>query len=218
MTAMRRLLVAVVVLLALLVVGDRVARAAADRVVAQRIEQDQALSQRPQVSIDGFPFLTQAIAGRYDHVTLTMHDLRAGPLPVQSLRVVLRGVHVPLSAVLSQHLTRVPVDRAAATVLVRYADLGARVGGNRLTVSKGTDGEVKVSGTVTAFGHSVSASGEGKLEVRGDEVVVTVGHGLDFTIPLGGLPFRIALVGAKATKSGIEVDATASGLVLPVQR
>ena len=211
---MRRLLITAVVLVGLLVVADRVARAAADRVVANRIERDQHLSQRPDVSIDGFPFLTQAFAGRYDHVTLTMHGLRSGPVPVQTLRVVLRGVHVPLSAVFSQHLSSVPVDRATATVLLPYADLGASAGGSRLTVSQGTDGEVKVTGTVSALGQSVTASGEGRLDVRGNDVVVTVGHGLDFTIPLGGLPFRIALVGAKATKAGVEVSATASGLVL----
>lgn len=211
---MRRVVITVVLIVGLVVVADRLARAAADRAVATRIEHDQNLSQRPDVSIDGFPFLTQALSGRYDHVTLTMHGLHDGPVPVQTLRVVLRGVHVPLSAVFSQKVSRVPVDRATAVVLVRYADLGATVGGNRLTVTQGTDGDVKVTGTVTALGHSVTASGEGRLDVRGDEVVVTVGHGLDFTVPLRGLPFRIALVSAKATKAGIEVAATASGLVL----
>jgi len=211
---MRRLLISLVVILGLLVVADRVARAAADRAVAQRIQHDQGLSQRPDVSIDGFPFLTQALAGRYDHVTLTMHDLHNGPVPVQTLRVVLRGVHVPLSAVFSGHVSSVPIDRATATVLVRYADLGANVGGNHLTVSEGTNGEVKVTGTVSALGQTVTASGEGRLDVRGNDVVVTVGHGLDFTVPLSGLPFRIVLVGAKATKSGIEVSATANGLVV----
>lgn len=211
---MRRLLISLVVILGLLVVADRVARAAADRAVAQRIQKDQGLTQRPDVSIDGFPFLTQALSGRYDHVTMTLHDLHDGPVPVQTLRVVLRGVHVPLSAVFSRHVASVPVDRATATVLVRYADLGANVGGNHLTVSPGPDGEVKVTGTVSALGQSVTASGEGRLDVRGNDVIVTVGHGLDFTIPLGGLPFRIVLVGAKATKAGIEVAATADGLVL----
>ena len=38
------------------------------------------------------------------------------------------------------------------------------------------------------------ASASGRVDVRGNDLAVTVGHGLDFTIPLEGLPFRIALV------------------------
>jgi len=115
--------------------------------------------------------------------------------------------------VTSGHLSRVPVDRATATVLLSYDDVNSYLG-NHLTVSEGEDGQVKVTGSVSAAGQTVSASASGKVDVRGNDLVVAVGKGLDFTIPLSGLPFRIALVGAKATKAGIEVSATASGLVL----
>ena len=211
---MRRAVVVIVVIVGLLVIADRVAVVEAQSTVAARIETDQHLSQRPDVSIRGFPFLTQAIGGRYTHVTLTLHDLRDRTVPVQTLTVDLRGVHVPLGSVFSHHVTRVPVDRAAATVLISFADLNSYFGTRHLVVSRGPDGQVAVSGSVTVAGHTVSASGSGRIDVRGSDLVVTVGHGLDLTIPLGGLPFRIALVGAKATKAGIVVQATASGLVL----
>jgi hypothetical protein len=210
----RRLVVVVLVIVGLLVVADRVAVVAAQRVVAQRIEADQQLSQQPKVSINGFPFLTQALAGRYDHVTLTLRDVRAHSLPVHTLTVDLHGVHVPLSAVTSGHVSRVPVDKATATILLSYDDVNSYLSSDHLNVGAGADGQVKVTGNVTAAGHSVSASASGRVDVRGSDLVVAVGQGLNFTIPLGGLPFQIALVGAKATKAGIEVQATASGLVL----
>jgi hypothetical protein len=211
---MRRWILVTAVLLGLLVIADRLALVAADNVVASRIQTDQHLSQRPHVSIHGFPFLTQALSGRYGDVTLTLHDLHDTAVPVQTLTVDLHGVHVPLGAVTSQHLSSVPVDRATATVLLSFAGLNAYLGDKHLVVSEAANGEIKVTGTVTVQGRTVSASGTGRIEVRGSDLVVTGGAGLDVTIPLSGLPFRIALVGAKATKEGIVVQATASGLVL----
>jgi hypothetical protein len=210
----RRLVIVLAVIVGLLVVADRVAKVAAQGVVASRIESDQGLSQRPDVTIHGFPFLTQALAGRYDDVSLTLHDLLDRSVPVKRLTVDLHGVHVPLGAVVSQHLSRVPVDRATAKVLLSYADLNSYFGGKHLRLSQGSNGEVDVTGSVTVAGQTISASGSGRIDVSGSDLVVTVGHGLDFTVPLGGLPFRIALVGANATKDGIVVQATASGLVL----
>lgn len=211
---MRRALIVLAILLGLLVVADRVAVVAAQSVVASRIQSDQGLSKQPGVTIHGFPFLTQALAGRYGRVTLQVQDLRDRAVPVQRLTVDLHGVHVPLGAVISQRLSRVPIDRATATLLLSYADVNSYLGGHHLSVSEGADGEVTVTGSVTVAGHTASASASGRVDIQGNDLVVTVGHGLDVTLPLGGLPFRIALVGAKATKAGIVVQATASGLVL----
>ena len=211
---MRRWIVVTVVIIGLLVVADRLAVAAADRAVAARIQTDQQLSQRPDVSIHGFPFLTQAIGGRYGDVTLTLHDFHHTGVPVHTLSVDLRGVHVPLRAVLAGHVARVPVDKASARLLLSFGGLNSFLADKHLSVSEGSGGEIKVSGSATVLGRTVSASGSGRIDVRGSDLVIVVGHGLDFTIPLGGLPFRIALVSAKATKAGIVVQATASGLVL----
>ena len=211
---MRRWIVVTLVIIGLLVVADRIAVGAADHAVAARIQTDQQLSQQPHVSIHGFPFLTQAIGGRYDDVTLTLHDLHRNGVPVRTLRVDLHGVHVPLRAVIRGHVARVPVDRASASLLLSFAGVNSFLGGKHVSVSEGSDGQIHVTGTVTVLGRTVTASGSGRIDVRGSDLVVTVGHGLDFTIPLGGLPFRIALVSAKATKAGIVVQATASGLVL----
>ena len=215
---MRRAVIVLVVILGLLVVADRVAVVAADRVVADRIQTDQRLSQQPHVSIRGFPFLTQAIGGRYDEVTLTLHDLREA-VPVHTLTVDLHGVHVPLGSVISQRLTRVPVDRATATLVLRYADLDGFFSGQQrhFAFSEGAGGQITVTLSTSIAGRQLSVSGSGRIDVRGSDLVLAVGHGIDVTIPLSGLPFRIALVGAKATKAGIVVQATASGLVLHPQ-
>jgi hypothetical protein len=189
----RRLLVVLLVVVGLLVALDRVAVLAAERVVATRIQTDQSLPERPDVSIGGFPFLTQAIAGRYGSVTLTVHDLHRTVVPVHTLTVHLTGVHVPLSSVIRGHVSSVPVDRASASVLL--------------------NGDVMVKASATVAGFTVGGSLRAHVEVKGSDLVIAV-NGLDLTIPLAGLPFRIALVGAKATKAGVVVTGTAAGLVL----
>src|SRR3954453_23691409 len=175
---MRRAVIVVIVILGLLVVADRVALAAAEHVVAGRIQDDQGLSERPDVTIHGFPFLTQALAGRYDEVTLHVQGLRKRTVPVQRLTVDLHGVHVPLGAVISQHLTPVPADHATAKVLLSYDDVDSYLSGHHLTVSEGDDGQVKVTGSATVAGNTVTASASGRIDVRGSELVVEVGKGL----------------------------------------
>jgi hypothetical protein len=212
---MRRWLITTFVIVALLVVADRVAVHAADSLVAKRIQQEQGLSSRPDVSIGGFPFLTQAISGRYDEVTVTLHDVRRGPVPVQTLSAKLVGVHVPLSAVFSRSLHDVPVDRASATVLISYAAIDTYLGPRHIRASHGPGTEVHLTGSATVAGRTVSAAGNARLSVDGDDVVMTGVPGLDVTIPLTGLPFQIRLLSAKATSAGVVVAASAQGLVLP---
>lgn len=210
-----RLVIALAVILGLLVVADRVAVNVAQRQVADRIEVDQGLSTRPDVTIGGFPFLTQAIGGKYDDVTLKVHDISRGGVTVTSIVVHLSGVHVPLSDVLKGHVSRVPIDRARATVTIGYADIDTYLAGfNHVTIAYAGDGNVRVTGSVTIAGHTVSASGVGKVELAGQSLQVQANNGPAVTIPLGRLPFGIRLEAAIATNQGIVVAASAQGLIV----
>jgi hypothetical protein len=211
---MRRLVVLVVITVALLVLVDRLAVGAADHVVAGRIQTQENLSSRPSVSIGGFPFLTQAVRGKYDDVTLTVHHFSRAPVQVDTITVELHGVHVSLGAVFSQHLSSVPIDAAAARVLLSYDDLNAYLRPKGTTVSSDGDARVRVSGSVTVAGQQLSASGAATIDVTSDSLVLRAANGVSVAIPLGGLPFGIKLQSAKATNQGIEVNATAQGLVL----
>jgi hypothetical protein len=211
---MRRLVIVAVVIVGLLVVLDRVAVGAADNAVAARIQTQQNLQSRPDVSIRGFPFLTQAIGGTYDDVTLTVHHYRRAAIAVDTITVDLRGVHVPLHAVLSQHVSSVPVDSASAKVLLSYADLNDYLRDKGITVASVGGTRVRVSGSVTVAGQKVTADGTATIDVKSDSLVLRGANDFAVTIPLGGLPFGIELRSARATNQGIQVTATAQGLVL----
>ena len=77
---MRRLLIVLVVLAALLVVADRVGVVVAENRLAGQIQQQLVLDSKPDVSIHGIPFLTQAIRGRYKDIRV---ELPRASLPPQ---------------------------------------------------------------------------------------------------------------------------------------
>lgn len=211
MKSLRRLAVVVLVLLAAFVVVDRVAKSAAQRVVARRIQADQQLAARPDVTIGGFPFLTQLVDGTYDDVTVTVRGPHAGDLVVTKVTVHASGVHVPFSAVVGQHLHRVPIDRATAQVVLAFPDLNGFFAGQHVRLQAGPNAALRVTGTVAGVTASVGA----KLSLQGDSVLIGPGSGLpSLAIPLGSLPFKIRLLSVKATQDGIVVSGSATGLVL----
>jgi hypothetical protein len=126
------------------------------------------------------------------------------------LTVRLQGVHVALHAVFSGSVPNVPIDRADARVQISYADLNAYLAQRHLHVADAGSGDLRVTGSAAG----ASVTGRGRLHLDGSTVDVVVGNGLDFTIPLAGLPFRITLTGTSVTRSGVEVTGTAAGLVL----
>src|SRR4051794_36980190 len=124
---MRRLLLVLVLLVGALAVLDRVAALAAERVVSERIQQNEGLASRPDVSIGGFPFLTQAADGEYDDVTVTVHGVRRGDLVIDTIRAHMTGVTVPASDVVRQRVNRIHIRHATAEILLRYADLNRAI-------------------------------------------------------------------------------------------
>lgn len=181
---MRRLVVSVLVLLALLAVLDRVALSAAQHDVAKRLQADAHLRSTPSVQIHGFPFLTQLIGGDYHDVDVVMRGLDAGSLRVDRLTVHVQGAHVSLGDVVSQDRSRIRIDHASAKLLITYADLGTPRGA--------------ISGVTVAGGDTIRVTASGATG----------------SVKLTGLPFGIRLTSAKLTQAGIEVTGTANGLVL----
>jgi hypothetical protein len=181
---MRRLVWSLVVIVALLAILDRVALLSAQHDIAERLQADARLSSAPDVSIHGYPFLTQLVSGDYDDVDVVMHGLDSDDLRIDRLSIHVSGAHVSMGDVLSQDRSRVHVDHATAKLLITYADLAtSRAAITRVAV---TDGDTI---RVTA----------------GD---VTGSH------TLTGLPFGIRLTSAKVTQAGIEVSGEAQDLVI----
>lgn len=231
---MRRLLVTLVVLVGLLAVTDRVAAAVAARAVADQVQASGELASA-DVSIGGFPFLTQALGGRYDSVSVVARGVAAGEVTVDRLDATLTGVSVPLSEVLSGSVSEVPVASVRATALVAYDELARRSGDRRLAVAPAGD-RLRVTGSVSVLGQTVTASALSTVRVEGGAIVVTaesysvgdaaaseaisrvLGGRFDLRIPVTGLPYGLQVSGVRVTSSGVEVDAAAGATVLSPSR
>lgn len=228
---MKGFLTTLVVLAVLLVAADRVSLVLAERAVATQLQASGSLSSRPQVSVRGFPFLTQAFSGRYDDVELTATSVTAGGARLSRLEASLTGVHLPLSQALSGSVTAVPVDRVAATVLLTYADLHKQLRDRRLALSAAGD-LLRVTGSVQVLGRTVSASALSSVTVEGASVVVhaqrfevggraadrlvsaALGQRLDFVVRIGTLPYGLRLTGVRVQPDGIAATAAGTSTVL----
>jgi DUF2993 family protein len=194
----------------LLALADRLSALAAQHVVAQRIQEDQTLAVRPDVSITGFPFLTQLVSGRYHRVDVTVRDLRRGSLDVARVVAHLYGVGLPFTDVIHQHVDRIVVDRAAGEVDVDYSALNRMLSDRHLQLSDGAAGEVHV----TASAGAAEVDADFPLTVHGSAVVVALPTDISVQIPLPALPFGISLESARATRDGIVVRGATSAFVL----
>ncbi len=125
----RRLVVALLVLVGLLVAADFAAAAAAESAVSRQLRAQLGLSDDPSVRINGFPFLTQAIAGDYRSVDVSANHIRLGELRDVEVGAQLRDVRAPLSELLGSGPKTIRVDQAYGTVRISAADLARLIPG-----------------------------------------------------------------------------------------
>lgn len=97
MKILRRLLITLVILVALVALGDRVANALAERRIATEVANTAAENgaysdQRPDVTIHGWPFLTQAWSGEFEQIDITLQDVGSNGLVFPSLELVAHEV------------------------------------------------------------------------------------------------------------------------------
>jgi hypothetical protein len=184
-------LVVVLVCLGLLAAAaDRGAALVAERALGRGVQQEQGLARPAVASISGFPFLTQALRGRYRQVDLVADAVPTGAgLTVDRVTVRLTDVSAGVSDLLAGRTDRLRAGRVAVRARVGYPTLNAlvaeRVDADRLAVrlSDGGGNRLEVVGTVRTV--------LGRLQVRGLLKATLVGKGIRLQLVPGsvaGLP------------------------------
>ncbi|GHH87923.1 hypothetical protein GCM10018793_65600 [Streptomyces sulfonofaciens] len=201
MRALRILLILVVVLGGLFVAADRVAVGFAEGKAADELRSNENLSEKPEVSIEGFPFLTQVVGGQLDDVEIKIKEYEAsaggatgggaGTLRIQDLDARMQGVRF------SNGYTSATADSATGTAHVSYAELlraaqvepvevapGATAKVIRL--SDGGNGKMKVTVEATVLGRKLPdpITVTSSMRVEGDVVKVHADNLPSF----GGVP------------------------------
>jgi LmeA-like phospholipid-binding len=223
--------VVVVVVCVIALVADRVALALVQSAVAGRVQQELRLADRPAVTAHGFPFLTQVVAGRYRDVEVRAAGVSVPQLAGSTVDARLRGLHAPLSQLVSGNLSELPVDRVDGVVALPYSEIVRLAGVGGLSLSQ--DGEwVRVQGRVTALGQTFTASARARVAIHAGALVVTADQGsllgvrlpatllalltraLSFALPVPRLPLGLRLTGVRPAASAVEVSAGADHVVL----
>ncbi|MFP1626202.1 DUF2993 domain-containing protein [Streptomyces sp. 5K101] len=153
MRALRILLIVGVVLGGLFVAADRLAVGMAESEAADRIKSSQGLSETPEVSIGGFPFLTQVLGRELNEVDVSLSGITAvaggREVNVTEVKAELRQVRVDGS------FSSATAGRADGSARISYADLteaaprGATVG--YAGPERAAKGQVKVTGPLTGL-------------------------------------------------------------------
>ena len=229
-----KIVVGVLLTLVLLaVVADRVGLLVAERSAESKLASYAQFVDKPNVTIHGTPFLTQALRGDYDDIQITSGTVRLDDVTGTNLDVHLRGAHIPLTDLIGGSVTQIPVDTADGSVVVPYDALVARSGipGLRLS-SEGS--QVVATGKVTLPGTSLSVdvTAKGTLDMTGGKVrlnvsSVTVNGAtvpsaltdqvatlISNAITLPHLPFQLTTARVTADPAGARISATATNVVL----
>lgn len=226
---MKALLVVLLVLGGLAVLVDRVAVGIAEDRIAEELADRGGLIGTPGVDITGFPFLTQAISGRYDDVRLSLDAGQLEESPGTRADVSMRGVHLPLSAALSGSVSEVPVDRIEGDATLSYDLLADQLGGDATLAPEGD--RLRITKTVELLGYRLPLTAAGTVTLDGDELVVDVeragGAGVEIPRFLVGqvsdlldlryrvsLPFGLHLTGVAPGADGVDLTVEATDAVL----
>lgn len=212
------LLILVLVLVGAAVAADRIALGIAEDRAATALQSSQDLNHKPDVTVEGFPFLTQLAAGTFDEIVVSAHDVTVGKahdVHLQQVVVDLRDVTVP-----SDYST-VHAARATADGSFGYDELSHLLG---TQVRAGSGGRLiaeptvhvlgqTFTGTVSAVVHASTGRGltfdRPRVSVNGVNVPPVVARLLAQvfarTISLAGLPFHIQVTGVAVTPNALVV-------------
>ena len=134
----------VIVLLILLVIGDRVALAVAENDMADQFVSN-GFPVKPSVTIEGFPFLTQLVARDLRKVDISASNIPAGPVTITNATGTLNGLHFNSS------FNSATVDHVTVRIFVSFAALAGAGGlGNvaNLTITPAGPNLLKITGSL----------------------------------------------------------------------
>ncbi|MEV7426937.1 MULTISPECIES: LmeA family phospholipid-binding protein [unclassified Streptomyces] len=176
MRALRILLILVVIFGGLFVAADRAAVYFAEGQVAEKIKSSQGLSSDPEVSIKGFPFLTQVLNSSLDEIEIGLGGVNATvdgrTIQVTEVKAVLKDVRVDSS------FSSATAGQADGSARISYADLqqsapkGVSVG--YAGADRAAKSQVKLSGSLAdvAEGAGVTIPAPFKSLLDGEKLSV----------------------------------------------
>ncbi|WP_217237036.1 DUF2993 domain-containing protein [Streptomyces sp. AC555_RSS877] len=243
MRALRILLILVVIFGGLFVLADRLAVNFAEDEAAGKLKTTEGLAVTPDVSIKGFPFLTQVVGGELDDVEVGIKDYEADTgngdqtIRIDDLKANMRGVefsgdYSSATANSATGTASITYDELLKTAKSEPTQLAPGVTANVVGLSDGGKGKIKVEIEATVLGtrlpepvyvlSTVTAEGD-MVKVHADTLPTFGGVDLaesrartvtDFEQKIDGLPGGVQLDKVQAAKNGVEITVQGSNVRL----
>jgi hypothetical protein len=240
------LFVFLLVVVGLLVAVDRIGAAAAENLIADQAAKEMkarniSSAQKPDVSVGGFPFLTQVLAGKYDKVTIKVDKPSTDKVTLESLTLVAAPVHAPLKT-LTSHQGQVTADEVTGTATMTWAEVtkllevagvpGVDPSQVQLTV---VDNKIHlripvsvrgVDGAITATGSLAVAGGKVKVNLTDvgtegadvpplvSQLLKSATRNVSLSVNIPNMPYDMTVKKVETTKTGIVATASASNVRL----
>jgi hypothetical protein len=183
----RRWLIALLVVVVLLVGADFAARAVAEQVAATQFQKQGNLSSKPDVTIEGFPFLTQVATKDISNVKIGISNLREGPVTFSSISAAATGIKLKSYAFNSG-----TIGHISGTALISFSSLG-----NTLTSEFGPLGSL-----LNGAGLDLSAAGPNEVKASLD-LIVTTGSATWRITRVSGNSLNVSLVSSSGLPSSL---------------
>lgn len=120
----RRWVIVVGVIVIVLVGADFGAAAFAEHTISQKARDQLGLTDDPSVQIHGFPFLTQALAGDYSHISVSADGVPVGnDLRDLGVSAELEDVTAPLSDLTAGNMKAVKIGKLTGAVTIKASDI-----------------------------------------------------------------------------------------------
>ena len=188
--------------------ADRVGVVIAENKMASQIQQ-QGFPTKPDVTIQGFPFLTQLAAKDFKTVVISASNVTEGPLEIASLHATIHGMHINSS------FSGATLDSINGSALIKFAAL-ANAGGLPQGITLTADGpdqvratlNVPIIGTVSVVAQ-VTKTGPSTFNVKvtqfGDVPPSLLGNLANFNInvPKSALPAGLTIQSVSVTQQGV---------------
>jgi hypothetical protein len=235
-------IVLLIIIIGALAVLDRFGASYAERVISDRVAEQvanqKATSEKPDVTIEGVPFLTQVVNGRYKEIKIELRNF-TGPvangktISMPLLDVRAKDVRAPLET-LRTGQGNIVATTVTGTGTVSYAEVAQLVDKPGLKLAE-KDGKLAVTAPLTVLNQQVTVRGTADVtlqnnvvSLRFDQVTAdglpdvpfvqnllnNYARQISIDLRLPQLPLKLVLKKVEPTADGLVVTAAANEVPL----
>ncbi len=176
-----KLVIGALVATALLLLADRCAVMYAEKKAEEQLQKKMGLATAPNVTIHGFPFLTQVWDKHLDRVDVTVPDVAADR--VSLAEVSARAEDITLTGDLPSSIHGAVAGQMKGDVLLAFEDLNRELGASQVKFRATGPESVRADGKLPVAGQQVTMHAMAKIRRDGDRGISTSVSGMRLDMP-----------------------------------